>query len=117
MPSAELIGLEAPKKAHRSLVFALAAPCRQIESAGGIAVTSAVSATVYRIGPINHPKAPQERHGDKSRFMSLLTEFAALADGLCFTVGRDSVEPRGSAERRPTNKKTRGEINCSPAQF
>src|SRR5437764_14304967 len=36
MPSAELIGLEAPKKAHRSLVFALAAPCRQIESAAGI---------------------------------------------------------------------------------
>src|SRR6266480_1384215 len=34
MPSAELIGLQAPKKAHRSLVFALAAACRQIESAG-----------------------------------------------------------------------------------
>jgi hypothetical protein len=33
MPSAELIGLQAPKKAHRSLVFALAAACRQIESA------------------------------------------------------------------------------------
>src|SRR5205823_1307461 len=40
MPSAELIGLQAPKKAHRSLVFALAAACRQIESAGLIGAAS-----------------------------------------------------------------------------
>src|SRR5207247_11319758 len=40
MPSAELIGLQAPKKAHRSLVFALAAACRQIESAGPIGAAS-----------------------------------------------------------------------------
>src|SRR5439155_1007445 len=40
MPSAELIGLQAPKKAHRSLVFALAVACRQIESAGLIGAAS-----------------------------------------------------------------------------
>jgi hypothetical protein len=38
MPSAKLIGLQAPKKARRSLVFALAPPRRQIESGLSVAV-------------------------------------------------------------------------------
>ncbi len=53
MPSAELIGLQAPKKAHRSLVFALAAACRQIESAAEIAVQAPLErGPLYKLEPI-----------------------------------------------------------------
>src|SRR6266700_659736 len=53
MPSAELIGLQAPKKAHRSLVFALAAGCRQIESAAEIAVQAPLErGPLYKLEPI-----------------------------------------------------------------
>jgi hypothetical protein len=58
MPSAELIGLQAPKKAHRSLVFALAAARRQIESAASIAAQAPLGATCYGTGPIDHSKLP-----------------------------------------------------------
>ena len=67
MPSAELIGLEAPKKAHRSLVFALAAPCRQIESAAEIRTSIGRGIGFQPVGAARHLAWPLglDRLGEK----------------------------------------------------
>jgi hypothetical protein len=70
MPSAELIGLQAPKKAHRSLVFALAAACRQIESAAGIA-QAPLGATCYTVGPTNQSTSPRSARARRNRRVNI----------------------------------------------